>query len=140
MAFRFQSGRSAPLPEPTGSTAPANLATSVTSTAPVRLKASDAKHQDRSEDQNPHKSPQKNLRAACEHCDHRHITAAQRDIRSAPTATRTRDLPLRRRRCHFEMLAGGNACVNVFVVLRDASGPVSYTHLRAHETRHDLVC
>src|SRR5450756_2291376 len=22
----------------------------------------------------------------------------------------------------------------------DAPGPVSYTHLRAHETRHDLVC
>src|SRR5450759_1929444 len=24
--------------------------------------------------------------------------------------------------------------------VRDASQPVSYTHLRAHETRHDLVC
>ena len=24
--------------------------------------------------------------------------------------------------------------------LRMASDPVSYTHLRAHETRHDLVC
>src|SRR5450759_4230803 len=24
--------------------------------------------------------------------------------------------------------------------VREASGPVSYTHLRAHETRHDLVC
>ena len=24
--------------------------------------------------------------------------------------------------------------------LRDGMGSVSYTHLRAHETRHDLVC
>src|SRR5450759_2304600 len=24
--------------------------------------------------------------------------------------------------------------------LRKSMGPVSYTHLRAHETRHDLVC
>src|SRR5450759_4777429 len=26
------------------------------------------------------------------------------------------------------------------VATRRTSGPVSYTHLRAHETRHDLVC
>src|SRR5450756_2702251 len=25
-------------------------------------------------------------------------------------------------------------------LLRETLGPVSYTHLRAHETRHDLVC
>ena len=24
--------------------------------------------------------------------------------------------------------------------IKPATGPVSYTHLRAHETRHDLVC
>ena len=29
--------------------------------------------------------------------------------------------------------------LNVDVVLNTV-GPVSYTHLRAHETRHDLVC
>jgi hypothetical protein len=34
----------------------------------------------------------------------------------APTATRTRDLPLRRRCRHFQMLASGIAYVNVFVV------------------------
>src|SRR5450756_704131 len=33
--------------------------------------------------------------------------------------------PLEPRRCH---------------TVRSRPGPVSYTHLRAHETRHDLVC
>src|SRR5450759_5815284 len=30
--------------------------------------------------------------------------------------------------------------VSVWSRVGDACGPVSYTHLRAHETRHDLVC
>src|SRR5450756_2703444 len=30
--------------------------------------------------------------------------------------------------------------VAVSARVMNASGPVSYTHLRAHETRHDLVC
>src|SRR5428012_23551 len=31
----------------------------------------------------------------------------------------------------------GEVLAEVFI---DRIGPVSYTHLRAHETRHDLVC
>src|SRR5659263_522815 len=36
-----------------------------------------------------------------------------------------------------------HACENRFSIMEDRRGlavPVSYTHLRAHETRHDLVC
>src|SRR5450756_2839055 len=32
------------------------------------------------------------------------------------------------------------ACSSVRVMLTLRSRPVSYTHLRAHETRHDIVC
>src|SRR5450759_1141014 len=46
-----------------------------------------------------------------------------------------------------ELTASGcNACEENLEIRRKRSegfpdpGPVSYTHLRAHETRHDLVC
>ena len=29
---------------------------------------------------------------------------------------------------------------HIYLVIGGSLGPVSYTHLRAHETRHDLVC
>src|SRR5450756_2887252 len=39
----------------------------------------------------------------------------------------------------IEFLLGGERCVCEMTGPLDQS-PVSYTHLRAHETRHDLVC
>src|SRR5450759_580636 len=30
--------------------------------------------------------------------------------------------------------------INIIIYIQDTPGSVSYTHLRAHETRHDLVC
>src|SRR5450759_996059 len=38
-----------------------------------------------------------------------------------------------------DLLAGGTHRELLGVAARDPD-PVSYTHLRAHETRHDLVC
>src|SRR5450759_2979050 len=38
---------------------------------------------------------------------------------------------------HFVLRPDGGL---IQVDVRDASDAVSYTHLRAHETRHDLVC
>jgi len=59
MTFRFQSGRSAPLPEPTGSTAP-RQSRRICNTSRTRAAESlGAKRQDRSEDQDPHKSHRK---------------------------------------------------------------------------------
>src|SRR5450759_588465 len=46
--------------------------------------------------------------------------------------------------CSFHFMCTGEVERNVWMRLRRAgliaSAPVSYTHLRAHETRHDLVC
>src|SRR5450759_713770 len=39
---------------------------------------------------------------------------------------------------HDNAFAAVNNCV--MVCTRTTPAPVSYTHLRAHETRHDLVC
>ena len=39
-----------------------------------------------------------------------------------------------------EHLEGLGVPMEVDMVLEDVSGPVSYTHLRAHETVLDLVC
>src|SRR5450759_111570 len=41
-------------------------------------------------------------------------------------------------RCVLHCMASRQTC-DSFHAIR-ATGPVSYTHLRAHETRHDLVC
>src|SRR5450756_1777008 len=40
---------------------------------------------------------------------------------------------------HSEFLVGGG-CVAIWESCWIGHEPVSYTHLRAHETRHDLVC
>src|SRR5450756_1436967 len=40
-----------------------------------------------------------------------------------------------------DMLTGPLGCqTSGYAILRTVPEPVSYTHLRAHETRHDLVC
>src|SRR5450759_1984887 len=41
---------------------------------------------------------------------------------------------------HGSMHLGGSYQVHASLVRPPYPGPVSYTHLRAHETRHDLVC
>ena len=35
---------------------------------------------------------------------------------------------------------GGGGFMLIYLICLLILGPVSYTHLRAHETRHDLVC
>src|SRR5450756_2332993 len=40
---------------------------------------------------------------------------------------------------NFRLFAGGQI-LRVFALTEGGISPVSYTHLRAHETRHDLVC
>src|SRR5450756_2337282 len=70
----------------------------------------------------------------------RHAGANERDRRAVAVPEKDDFL-------EFEMLEDGGEHFERFVV-HEANGPypthrvgpVSYTHLRAHETRHDLVC
>src|SRR5665648_1102592 len=41
---------------------------------------------------------------------------------------------------NFELLGADFQTVRTTSAVIDTTAPVSYTHLRAHETRHDLVC
>ena len=94
MTFCFQGGSSSSLAKQTGNTVPRQSRHN-SNTNPTRAaNASGEKRKDGSEEQDPHKSPQRNPRASLQHCapsahnrsSERYLRRPDRDSNAGPTA------------------------------------------------------